>query len=263
MSRLGNEIRRRVTIGRLAARLLLPPVPVPLLPVRVMGLDFRNPLGLAAGFDRTGRLLALCAGVGFGFVDIGTILPDRADTVLARLLEADSGPCRISANIGSRRPGLGEDVRADYVASLRSLAPAADMVVANLSCRRAARLRGAGPAALAPFLRGLGVARDRLAERLGRRLRLAVKLDMGAAAAGMAAEIAAAAGFDGVVAVGGDIGSLVTRIAPVPVIAVGGITDSAATVERVRQGAALVAVYAAFIRHGAATPRRLLAGLSV
>jgi dihydroorotate dehydrogenase len=44
-------------------------------PVTVMGLDFKNPVGLAAGLDKNGDYIDALAAVGFGFVEIGTVTP--------------------------------------------------------------------------------------------------------------------------------------------------------------------------------------------
>jgi len=44
-------------------------------PVRVMGLNFKNPLGLAAGLDKNGDYIDALADLGFGFIEIGTVTP--------------------------------------------------------------------------------------------------------------------------------------------------------------------------------------------
>lgn len=44
-------------------------------PVRVMGLDFPNPVGLAAGLDKDGAHISALAALGFGFIEIGTVTP--------------------------------------------------------------------------------------------------------------------------------------------------------------------------------------------
>ncbi|MCQ8105795.1 quinone-dependent dihydroorotate dehydrogenase [Methylomonas sp. SURF-2] len=44
-------------------------------PVSVMGLDFKNPLGLAAGLDKNGDYIDALAALGFGFIEIGTVTP--------------------------------------------------------------------------------------------------------------------------------------------------------------------------------------------
>src|SRR6266568_1350895 len=47
----------------------------PRVPVRVMGLDFPNPVGLAAGLDKDGAYIDGLAALGFGFIEIGTVTP--------------------------------------------------------------------------------------------------------------------------------------------------------------------------------------------
>src|SRR5699024_10649504 len=48
---------------------------VPPCPVRVMGLDLPNPVGLAAGLDKDGRAIGGLGALGFGFLEIGTVTP--------------------------------------------------------------------------------------------------------------------------------------------------------------------------------------------
>jgi len=47
----------------------------PATPVKVMGLNFPNAVGLAAGLDKNGDYIEALAGLGFGFVEIGTVTP--------------------------------------------------------------------------------------------------------------------------------------------------------------------------------------------
>ena len=47
----------------------------PLLKVRAFGLDFPNPLGLAAGFDKNAEVPGAMLGLGFGFTEVGTVTP--------------------------------------------------------------------------------------------------------------------------------------------------------------------------------------------
>ena len=44
-------------------------------PRRVMGLDFPNPVGLAAGLDKNGEHIDSLAALGFGFIEVGTVTP--------------------------------------------------------------------------------------------------------------------------------------------------------------------------------------------
>ena len=61
-------------LTRLGAAPLLA-CPVPRIPVRVMGLDFPNPVGLAAGLDKDGEHIDGLAALGFGFIEAGAVTP--------------------------------------------------------------------------------------------------------------------------------------------------------------------------------------------
>src|SRR5947209_14545476 len=70
------ETAHRDTIG--ALKLLpagRPAAPDPMLAIRVAGLDFPNPVGLAAGFDKDAEVYAQMLGFGFGFAEVGTLTP--------------------------------------------------------------------------------------------------------------------------------------------------------------------------------------------
>jgi dihydroorotate dehydrogenase len=60
--------------GRLGLNGLLSKAPAP-MPVNVMGLEFPNPVGLAAGLDKNGAAIDGLSQLGFGFVEIGTVTP--------------------------------------------------------------------------------------------------------------------------------------------------------------------------------------------
>lgn len=51
------------------------PLSKPANPVRVMGLDFQNPVGLAAGLDKDGEYIDALASLGFGSIEVGTVTP--------------------------------------------------------------------------------------------------------------------------------------------------------------------------------------------
>jgi dihydroorotate dehydrogenase len=73
---LDAERAHRATIG--ALKLLpagRPAAPDPILSVQVAGLDFPNPVGLAAGFDKDAEVHRQLLGFGFGFVEVGTLTP--------------------------------------------------------------------------------------------------------------------------------------------------------------------------------------------
>jgi hypothetical protein len=139
----------------------------PRLKTRVAGLDFPTPIGLAAGFDKNGQAVAAMAGLGFGFIEIGSIsasfspgnarprlfrLPqdraiavaygvpnDGAKAVAARLkdvrLPVPLGINIVTTNHGPGSPPESDDaIIADYMAAAQVLAPCADYLMFNLSC---------------------------------------------------------------------------------------------------------------------------------
>ncbi len=245
---------------------LAPPVASPMehaahiVPVKAMGLTFSNPLGLAAGFDRTGALIPTLAPLGFGHIEVGTVSPQTA--VPADTKPASTG-VRIGVNIGSARRGLDERVIADYAAAFRRVAAWADYVVANLSSPFAERDGNSDGVDL--LIRHLCEVRDGLSTQTRRRVPLLVKVEGGPQGSVLPAAIAGARrhGLDGIVLVS----SCVRRISEVSdyltgaaVIAVGEVATAEDFEARIAAGAALVQIYTAFVRGGSALPRRILSG---
>lgn len=231
-------------------------------PVSVMGLDFPNPVGLAAGFDRTGRLAAPLAAVGFGFIEIGTVTRHSQ----LRLRKPVGIP--VGVNIGSPRPGLDDAVIEDYVAALRRVWSFADYLTVNFSSPFLARSAVANdhPGGVDRLFARLVEEATALSEVTGRLVPLTVKTGAGKHGDPLPPALPAARqhGIDGVVLVTDDVRRLamvVSDMAPVPVIAVGGITNAKDVRDRQSVGAVLVQVYRAFVEGGPRFPRRLLAEL--
>jgi dihydroorotate dehydrogenase len=182
-----------------------PPRDDPRLGVRAFGLDFANPIGLAAGFDKDGvapdNLLAL----GFGFVEIGTVTPrpqsgnprprlfrlDRDLGVINRLGFNSAGHARTHANLSRRRTGgivgvnLGAnkdsaDRIADYVSGIEAFADVASYFTINVSSPNTPGLRDLQQAAvLDELLSGVLDARDRSPHRRPLLLKIAPDLSLG------------------------------------------------------------------------------------
>lgn len=140
----------------------------PSLALRVLGLDFRNPIGLAAGFDKDATAILPLLRLGFGFVEAGTVTPrpqvgnprprlfrlteDSAvinrmgfnnaglDAYLARLAAlARPLPGVLGANVGVNKEGA--DPERDYPALCHAVAPHADYVTINISSPNTPGLR--------------------------------------------------------------------------------------------------------------------------
>jgi dihydroorotate dehydrogenase len=132
------------------------------------GLRFANPVGLAAGFDKNGRVHREMAALGFGFVEVGTVthraqpgnpqprlfrLPlDRAlinrqgfnnegAEALARGLAGRARDCVLGINIGKSRVVDIEQATEDYLASFRLVHPHADYITINVSSPNTPGLR--------------------------------------------------------------------------------------------------------------------------
>lgn len=165
---LDAERAHRLTVA--ALKLLPPGEPArrdAVLAMRVAGLDFPNPVGLAAGFDKDGEAFATMLGFGFGFVEIGTLTPqpqtgnprprlfrlkeDRAvinrmgfnnegfAAAAVRLAKRNRKRGVVGVNIGANRDKA-ERV-ADYVAGVEAMAPLADYLTVNVSSPNTPGLR--------------------------------------------------------------------------------------------------------------------------
>ncbi len=145
----------------------------PGLAKKVLGLDFPNPVGLAAGFDKDGKHLAGLALLGFGFIEVGTVTPlaqegnpqprlfrlpaDEAlinrmgfnnqglDALVERLKawrrrHGQSGPI-IGGNIGKNKATPNESAEQDYLICFEALFPWVDYFVVNVSSPNTPNLR--------------------------------------------------------------------------------------------------------------------------
>ncbi|MDA0654667.1 MAG: dihydroorotate dehydrogenase (quinone), partial [Proteobacteria bacterium] len=74
---LDPETAHALSVRMLASGMLRPrtPPPDPRLATEVLGLRFKSPIGLAAGFDKNAEVPDAMLGFGFGFVEVGTITP--------------------------------------------------------------------------------------------------------------------------------------------------------------------------------------------
>jgi dihydroorotate dehydrogenase (fumarate)/dihydroorotate dehydrogenase len=133
----------------------------------VAGLHFPNPIGLAAGFDKSGTAIRALAGLGFGSVEIGSVsidpssgnpkprlwrlpeddaivvhygLPNDGAEVIARRIAGTRLPVALGANLVVTNRGLGaaalgaDQIIGEYVAAAKVLARRADYLMLNLSC---------------------------------------------------------------------------------------------------------------------------------
>lgn len=173
------------------------------LETRVLGLDFPNPIGLAAGFDKNGEVANEMLDFGFGFVECGTVTPlaqagnprprlfrlreDRAvinrmgfnndgmEVVAGRLLRRRKNGV-VGINVGANKDS--KDRMADYRFALARLAPHADYVTINVSSPNTPGLRSLQDRdELARLLSTVGEARAKLSVAVPLLLKIAPDLD--------------------------------------------------------------------------------------
>jgi len=230
-------------------------------PTIAMGLQFRNPLGLAAGFDRTGRRIPVLMRLGFGHIEVGTLTPTHANVCPAASAEAD---VPIGVNIGSEQKGISQQVIGDYLAMLANVWDRASYVVANLSSPFHGRT-GDTPG-VETLLEQLATRWLDLDRRTERYVPLLVKVSCGPdAAPARAINVVRDVGLSGVVLASATLQQLSAVrncLEGGTVIAVGGIASAADVRARLSAGAALVQVHTALARGGAGTARRILAELN-
>lgn len=137
------------------------------LATEVAGLHFLNPIGLAAGFAKSGSAIRALAGLGFGSIEIGSVsldpsignpkprlwrlpddkaiivhygLPNDGTEVIARRLARVRLPVPLGINlvVTNRGPGAAplkaDQIIGEYVAAAKVMAPHADYLMLNLSC---------------------------------------------------------------------------------------------------------------------------------
>ena len=137
-------------------------------PVKVMGLSFKNPAGLAAGMDKNGDYIAALAALGFGFVEIGTVtprpqpgnpkprlfrLPDRQAIInrmgfnnlglehLLNQVRQSNYKGILGINIGKNFDTPMENAVEDYLSGLRKAYTSASYIAINISSPNTKNLR--------------------------------------------------------------------------------------------------------------------------
>lgn len=233
-----------------------PVVPV-VRPAQAMGLHFKNPLGLAAGFDRTGRLLAALATLGFGHIEVGTLTRCSADPSFPRVTPKDV--C-VGVSIGSDRTGVSRQVIDDYVATLARVWRRADYIVANLSSPSTARDGNAAGTEL--LLEQIAVRWHSLSRETGRCVPLLVKVACGAdGGLPVAVTLARDLELSGVVLVSDSLSQIAAARKYLDggiVISVGGVVTAMDVSNRLAAGASLVQIYTTFVRDGSGVARQIL-----
>ena len=286
----------------------------PILATRVLGRDFRNPIGLSAGFDKSAVAVGPLMRLGFGFVEAGSVTPrpqignprprlfrlveDRAvinrmgmnnggiDAFRARIAALRDRPAVLGVNIAINKDGA--DPLRDYPALYAEVAALADYVAVNVSSPNTPGLRDLqGERQLSEILAALAATR---AAQPGARPPILVKIapDLAPGAIEPIVDAAVTHGIDGLIVsnttisrpvlrsahrdqAGGLSGpplralstDLLRRVAKLArgrgltLIGCGGVGSGADAYEKLRAGADLVQLYAAFAYEGPALIPRM------
>lgn len=239
--RLDPERAHNLTLRLLALAGAPPPIrawlrriftpQIPGLGVRAFGLDFRNPVGMAAGFDKDGRAIHGLACLGFGHLELGTVTPHpqvgnprprvfrlpEDQAVINRMGFPNAGAEPLLENLRRGRPpgvvvgvniGKGVDTPLegaveDYLVLLRIFYSYADYLAINVSSPNTIGLRRLQAREhLEVLLQALSVERSSLQVTSGRRVPILVKLapDLTEGELEDAVDAIVSSGMDGVIA---------------------------------------------------------------
>lgn len=221
--------------GRLGLNGLLTKRPAA-LPVKVMGLEFANPVGLAAGLDKNGDAIDGFAQLGFGFIEIGTVTPrpqpgnpkprlfrlPEAEAIINRMGFNNHGVdhllARVQAaqykgvlgiNIGKNFDTPVENAVDDYLLCLDKVYAHASYVTVNVSSPNTPGLRSLQFGdSLKQLLEALRQRQEDLAAQHGKRVPLAIKIapDMSDEETIEVANALVGAGMDAVIATNTTLG---------------------------------------------------------
>ena len=139
------------------------------LPTKAFGLTFPNPVGLAAGMDKNGAHIDALFGLGFGFVEVGTVTPraqegnpkprmfrlpqyravinrlgfnnEGVDVLVHNVERARRKKGLLGINIGKNKDTSNERAASDYLYCLERVYPLADYITVNISSPNTAGLR--------------------------------------------------------------------------------------------------------------------------
>lgn len=163
-------------------------------PVNVMGLDFPNPVGLAAGLDKNADYLPGLGRLGFGFIEVGTVTPrpqagnpkprlfrlTRYNSIINRMGFNNKGVShllnnisqlphheyKLGINIGKNLTTPVDNALSDYVSALQQVYTSADYITINISSPNTPGLRNLqSEAALEDLLKGIHECRQALQDK--------------------------------------------------------------------------------------------------
>lgn len=193
------DAAHRAGLGALVAKR-----PVP-LPTKLLGLQFPNPVGLAAGLDKNGEHIDALMALGFGFVEVGTVTPrpqagnpkprmfrlprhralinrlgfnnQGVDALVRNVSRAQRKGGLLGINIGRNKDTPNDFAEGDYLHCLERIYPLADYITVNISSPNTAGLRELQEEqALRRLVSNLREAQERLGAQHGKRVPMLVKI---------------------------------------------------------------------------------------
>jgi len=173
-------------------------------PVDVMGINFPNPLGLAAGLDKNGECIDAFAAMGFGFVEVGTVTPrpqpgndkprifrlPQANAVINRMgfnnkgvdylvsqVRSSKFKGVLGINIGKNKDTPEENAKDDYIYCMQKVYDFATYITVNISSPNTPGLRALQYGdALNKLLSALKIEQMKLTKQYGKYVPIAVKI---------------------------------------------------------------------------------------
>ena len=177
-------------------------------PVRLFGLDFPNPVGLAAGMDKNGEFIRSMLALGFGHVEIGTVTPQRqlgnprprlfrykrvegivnrmgfnndgAEIVAERIKRnypREKRRAPLGINIGKAKTTDLDQASEDYITCFKIVADQADFIAINVSSPNTKSLRALQkPNRLEPLLTAINQERKVFSAKMGRQVPVLLKI---------------------------------------------------------------------------------------
>ncbi|MCF6218258.1 MAG: quinone-dependent dihydroorotate dehydrogenase [Gammaproteobacteria bacterium] len=221
-----KAIHRLHTLG--LTRLIRPRINT--TPTTVMGIEFPNQVGLAAGLDKNGEYIDALAALGFGFIEIGTITPrpqagnpqprmfrlPQAQAIINRMGFNNHGVEQLvenvkkahykgilGINIGKNADTPMAQATEDYLICLRKVYPYASYITANISSPNTKNLRQLQDSTeLGGLLSALKKEQKKLAEQHGKYVPMVLKIapDLSSEQVKAIAELLLHYAFDGVIA---------------------------------------------------------------
>ncbi|KAF1721284.1 quinone-dependent dihydroorotate dehydrogenase [Pseudoxanthomonas wuyuanensis] len=193
------ELAYRTGTSPLLARAVAP------MPVKALGLQFPNPVGLAAGLDKNGAHIDALFALGFGFVEVGTVTPrpqpgnpkprmfrlpehnaiinrlgfnnEGVDALVRNVERARRKNGLLGINIGKNKDTSNERAASDYLYCLERVYALADYITVNISSPNTAGLRELQEEqALRQLIGTLREAQEELGAQHGKRVPMLVKV---------------------------------------------------------------------------------------